>query len=183
MSESKRYRLLELEWPEFGGGDPPPPVSAAELSARIDRARARMEARSLTHLAVYADREHFANLAYLTGFDPRFEEALLLLGLDGSPLLLVGNECVGRAAASPLHGAGQLRSERYQPFSLLSQRRDESRLLDEILADEGIGDAGTVGCVGGSTSVRPSIPMLGTPWRSRAMSWTRSGPGRDTTAW
>lgn len=148
MSESKHYRLLELEWPEFGGGEPPPPVPAAELSARIDETRGRMEAWGLTHLAVYADREHFANLAYLTGFDPRFEEALLLLGLAGSPLLLVGNECVSRAAASPLHGAGQLRSERYQPFSLLSQRRDESRLLDEIVAAEGIDDAAAVGCVG-----------------------------------
>ena len=26
---------------------------------------------------VYGDREHFANLAFLTGFDPRFEEAIL----------------------------------------------------------------------------------------------------------
>jgi len=29
-----------------------------------------MANRSLTHLVVYGDREHFANLAYLTGFDP-----------------------------------------------------------------------------------------------------------------
>ena len=30
-------------------------------------------------IIVYADREHCANLSYLTGFDPRFEEALLIL--------------------------------------------------------------------------------------------------------
>ena len=31
-------------------------------------------------LVVYADREHLANIAFLSGYDPRFEEALLLLG-------------------------------------------------------------------------------------------------------
>ena len=30
-------------------------------------------------LKVYADREHSANLSWLTGFDPRFEEALFIL--------------------------------------------------------------------------------------------------------
>ena len=53
-------------------------------------------------VVVYADREHSANLAYLTGFDPRFEEALLIVGPAGDPTLLVGNECVGMAAAAPL---------------------------------------------------------------------------------
>ena len=33
-------------------------------------------------LVVYADREHSANLSFLTGFDPRFEEALLVVGTD-----------------------------------------------------------------------------------------------------
>jgi hypothetical protein len=46
-------------------------------------------------LVVYADREHCANVAYLTGFDPRFEEALLLLSSEGRRKLLVGNECLG----------------------------------------------------------------------------------------
>jgi hypothetical protein len=38
---------------------------------------------------VYADREHFANMAYLTGFDPRFEEALLILTQDHQRCWLV----------------------------------------------------------------------------------------------
>jgi len=44
-------------------------------------------------VAVYADREHFANIAFLSGFEPRFEEALLLLGPDRRHVLMVGNEC------------------------------------------------------------------------------------------
>lgn len=33
----------------------------------------RASAEGYDALLVYVDREHFANLAYLTGFDPRFE--------------------------------------------------------------------------------------------------------------
>ncbi len=45
-----------------------------------------MEELKITHTMVYADREHFANLAYLTGFDPRFEESLLIVGTATTPL-------------------------------------------------------------------------------------------------
>jgi hypothetical protein len=52
-------------------------------------------------LVVYADREHLANIAFLSGYDPRFEEALLLLGPRDQRVLVVGNE--GEAYA-PLAG-------------------------------------------------------------------------------
>jgi Xaa-Pro aminopeptidase len=107
-----------------------------------------MERRGLSHLIVYGDREHFANLAYLTGFDPRFEEAVLIISGGSLPLLVVGNECEGYLPVSPLFVAGQIRTERYQPFSLLNQPRDSSRLLNEILGDEGITEGSVVGCVG-----------------------------------
>jgi Xaa-Pro aminopeptidase len=107
-----------------------------------------MGARGLTHLVVYGDREHFANMVYLTGFDPRFEEALLIVGRRESPLLVVGNECEGYLPVSPLYEAGELRSERFQPFSLLNQPREQSRYLGEILADEEVDQGAVVGCVG-----------------------------------
>jgi Xaa-Pro aminopeptidase len=148
MRHVGKHRLIEIEWPEFGECDPPPQAPVGEFEARLDAARAAMEALALTHLVVYGDREHFANLAYLTGFDPRFEEALLILRQQGRPLLVVGNECEGYLPVSPLFRAGKLRSERFQSFSLLSQPRDSSRLMIEILADEGIGAGARVGCVG-----------------------------------
>ncbi len=64
--------------------------------------RERADARGYDRLVVYADREHSANLAFLTGFDPRFEEAVLILGPAGDPAILVGNECYGMAGAAPL---------------------------------------------------------------------------------
>ena len=76
----RAHRLVEIEWPEFGGGDYPARPLVSELQVRIESLREKMDARNLTHAVIYGDREHYANLAYLTGFDPRFEEALLIVG-------------------------------------------------------------------------------------------------------
>lgn len=148
MAVGKKHRLIEIEWPEFGKSGPPPRPTLEEFEGRIDAARSAMEMAQLTHLVVYGDREHFANLAYLTGFDPRFEEAILIVGRQGIPLLVVGNECEGYLTVSPLYVAGKLRHERFQPFSLLNQPRDDSRLIHEVFSDEGIESVSVVGCVG-----------------------------------
>ena len=96
---------------------------------------------------MYADREHSANLSYLTGFDPRFEEAVLVVGPTGEPAILVGNECYGMAGAAPL----AMRRHLFQDLSLPSQPRDRSRPCAEILADEGIGPGSRVGSIGWKT--------------------------------
>jgi hypothetical protein len=144
----KKHRLIEIDWPEFGDAACPPRRGAAEYQERIASLRRHMEERKLTHAVVYGDREHFANLMYLTGFDPRFEESLLIVGVSGKPLIVVGNECEGYLPISPLIVEGLLRFERFQSFSLLSQPRGESRPLEMIFAEEGIGLGSTVGCVG-----------------------------------
>jgi Xaa-Pro aminopeptidase len=106
-----------------------------------------MDARGYDRLVVYADREHSANLAWLTGFDPRFEEALLVVGPGGDPAMLVGNECFGLAGVTPL----PVRPHLFQDFSLPSQPRDRSAPLTEILGGEGIGPGVRVGLVGWKT--------------------------------
>ena len=137
-------RLVDVELPEFGRPATTPDLPAGLYGARIAHLRERMEARGFDRLVVYADREHSANLSYLTGFDPRFEEAILVLGESGDPAILVGNECYGMAAAAPL----PMRLHRFQDLSLPGQPRDRSRSLTEILGDEGIGSATRVGVVG-----------------------------------
>jgi hypothetical protein len=87
-------------------------------------------------------------LAYLTGFDPRFEESLLIVGRTATPLILVGNECEAYLGISSLYSAGRLRHGRFQSFSLLDQPRDRSRGFREILTEEGIGPTSQVGAVG-----------------------------------
>jgi hypothetical protein len=144
----RKHRLIDLEYPTFGESALPPRPDMAEFQGRLGRALSVMANRNLTHLMVYGDREHFANLAYLTGFDPRFEEAVLILSPRSDPLMLVGNECEAYLPISPLFTGGKLRHERYQPLSLLDQPRQHSRLLRDILAGEGIGAGSKVGCVG-----------------------------------
>ncbi len=67
---TKKTNLIETTWPDFGKAAYPPQISSAELEQRLSELRGRMQERNLTHLVVYGEREHFANLAYLTGFDP-----------------------------------------------------------------------------------------------------------------
>jgi Xaa-Pro aminopeptidase len=144
MTGVRHARLTTVELPDFGRPGSTPEIPASLYAARLRRLRERMGDRRYDRLVVYADREHSANLAYLTGFDPRFEEAILVLGLDGDPAILVGNECYGMAGAAPL----SMRRHLFQDLSLPSQPRDRSRTLTEILGDEGITTGVRVGVVG-----------------------------------
>lgn len=136
--------LSDVELPDFGMPDAEPLLPASIHADRLDRLRLRMSARGYDHVVLWADREHSANLAYLTGFDPRFEEAVLVVGAEPAPALLVGNECYGAAGESPL----PLRRHRFQDLSLPGQARDASLPLAEIVAAEGIATGDRVGVVG-----------------------------------
>ena len=146
--EIRKVQLVEIDWPQFDPCPVLPAITSEELAGRITRTRAAMHERGLSHLVVFGDREHFANLTWLCHLDPRFEEAILVLGMQREPLLVVGNECMSYLTVSPLVRDGALRTERYQPFSLIDQPRDQSRKLDDILRSEGICRSSMVGCVG-----------------------------------
>lgn len=137
-------RVAEVTLPDFGTPEAAPEIPAAVYADRLARLRARTEEAGYEVLVVYADREHSANLSYLTGFDPRFEEAMLIVGRGGEPAILAGNECYGTAGAAPL----AMRRHLFQDFSLPSQPRDRSLPLSEILREEGVGDASAVGVIG-----------------------------------
>jgi Xaa-Pro aminopeptidase len=102
VTATKKIELADVELPDFGMPAVEPLLPPAIHAERVERLRARMEERGYDRLVVWADREHSANVAYLTGFDPRFEEAVLLVGRSGDPALLVGNECFASAEAAPL---------------------------------------------------------------------------------
>ena len=145
-------RLARIDLPDFGPRGPAPEIPLDLYAARLEQLRERADRRGYERLVVYADREHSANLAFLTGFDPRFEEALLVVGREDEPAILVGNECWGMAGAAPL----PMRRHLFQDLSLPSQPRDRSRPLAEILADEGIRSGTRIGVVGWKTYVDPS---------------------------
>ena len=124
--------------------DAAPTLPDALFGRRFAEFRRRWTDAGYDAIVVYADREHSANLSYLIGFDPRFEEALLVDTGSGMPLLLTGNECVGMADAAPL----PMRVELYQEFSLPSQPRDSSRNLVSILTGEDVGSGSRIGAIG-----------------------------------
>ncbi len=140
-------RLADIPLPAFGTPDTEPLLPSTIFTDRLARLRSAMDARGYTHLVVWADREHSANLSYLSGFDPRFEEAVLIIGVSGEPAVLVGNECAGIAAAAPL----PMRLVTFQDFSLPGQSRDASAPLSEILRDESISGDSRIGVVGWKT--------------------------------
>jgi Creatinase/Prolidase N-terminal domain/Metallopeptidase family M24 len=142
--DSRRARLAPVQLPDFGPPPPRPDLPPELYATRLDALRGRMAEHDLDRVVLFADREHSANLAWLTGFDPRFEEAILIVGPDAEPAILVGNECWGTAGAAPL----PMRRHLHQDLSLPAQPRDRSRPLGAVLAEEGIGQGRNVGVVG-----------------------------------
>jgi Xaa-Pro aminopeptidase len=115
-------RLTHLDWPDHGRPAIPPALTAPELSARLAAVRAAMALRGLDALVIYGDREHAANLHWVTGFDPRFEEAFLVL-TAGAATLAVGNECLPYAQTSPLVADETIAVLLCPSLSLVSQPR------------------------------------------------------------
>jgi hypothetical protein len=137
-------RLVEANLPEFGVSETRPEVPPALYAERLARLMGSADAAGLSALVVYGDREHFANLAWATGFDPRFEEALLVLVPGRDPVLLAGPENQGAGRAAPVGLDVRL----YPPFGLLGQNRTQTRPLTDLLAEAGIARDQRIGIAG-----------------------------------
>ena len=141
----KKVDLAAISLPDFGLPRQQPTVNGAEYETRIEAARARAVDAGFDFLLVYGDREHFANLAYLTDHDPRFEEALLVISAaGGKPVLLLGNEGLGYSELSEVNLDRRL----YQGFSLPGQSRSKTPRLEPVLRDCGIQEGSRLGLVG-----------------------------------
>jgi len=136
--------LTPIDLPDFGMSSALPAVAPQEYENRLAAAIDRMKERQFDVLLVYGDREHAANIAFVTGFDPRFEEALLLVDRAGKRLLIVGNECMGYL---PPHWPTD-RVQLMGDLSLLGQPRDRSPSLRNVLSEFGAARGTKVGCVG-----------------------------------
>jgi Xaa-Pro aminopeptidase len=134
--------LRPVQIPDFGAVPEPPALPGERHGARCDAALA---AAGTDWLCVYADREHLANILFLSGFEPRFEEALLLLGPGRRRVLVTGNECVPYATIAPLPG---LEVRLSQTMSLPGQDRTQAPRLTDVLRAAGIGTGDSVGVVG-----------------------------------
>lgn len=105
-----------------------PEITAKDYLDRIDNLWRMPQAQKYTTIVIYGDREHFSNIYYFTGYDPRFEEALLILKKDHTPIILVGNEGMGYAEKIPYNIVKVL----YQFFGLMGQSTSQSQPLEDI---------------------------------------------------
>ena len=136
--------LIEARLPDFGVPITRPELARDLYLRRAEALDAARIAAGLDALAIYADREHSANLQWLTGFDPRFEEALLIMVPGRVPTLLAGPENIGRAGKAMIEVMPQL----YQPFGLLGQDRSKTAAFAELLMQAGITARQRVGVLG-----------------------------------
>lgn len=139
-----RVKLLELTPPVSEIPAKFPELPARVYEARLQRLRRKMKESGLDQVIIYADREHAANFSYLAGFGPRFEEALLIVGLSGTPKAVLGTENIDMAK----HTAADLEGIHFPTFSLVGQPREDVRSLTDILKDAGLQKGMTVGTVG-----------------------------------
>ena len=150
-----------------------PVLGREDYEARIQALWQMPQASEYDTILIYGDREHFSNVEYFTGYDPRWEETLLILPRGGKPSILVGNEGIGYIAVSPV----EMNIEFYQTFSLMGQPNDvRSRRLEEILKDAialqsgKLGSGGVIGRLGLRHTLAGGI-VIGAVCRSGCISF------------
>jgi len=141
----RKVVLDTVSLPDFGNLTSEIRIPREEYTHRVSLARGAMAGRSIDALVVYGDREHSANIAYLCGYDPRFEESLLVLRKDGVPVLMVGNEGWGYADETL-----QIDVEKVlvQFLSLVGTPRESMKEPAVFLREAGIRSDMRVGVVG-----------------------------------
>jgi hypothetical protein len=144
-----KAHLAEVELPEFdedgaSARHPQAELGPALFKDRITQLRARMAEQGLDAVVIFGDREHVANICWATGYDPRFEEALLVVTRDRRPVLFLGNEGYPYAETA----AGDFDRVLWQPLSLMGQPRHALRPLDALLAEAGLAKGMAIGLAG-----------------------------------
>lgn len=168
-------RFVERALPDLPVPSEVPTLPSSVFEARAARLEEARQGAELDCLAIYADREHSANLAWRCGFDPRFEEALWIEAAAPRPTLLVGNENLAYAPS-------QLRVPAevvlYQPFSLPNQDRSRSADLDGLLRRAGVRASMRIGLVGWKPQERSEVPY----WIVRALADISGSEPANATA-
>jgi hypothetical protein len=139
----RHARLAPVTLPDFGDPAVEPLLTRATYAGRLARLRRRMAETGFAAVVIYGDREHMANIAWATGYDPRFEEALCVVTPERS-VLFAGNEGYPYAETA----LGGFERVLWQPLSLMGQPRDKYRPLEALLVEAGLARGGTIGLAG-----------------------------------
>lgn len=140
----ERIEYTELMPPTVEIPAMPEPLSDAVYARRLDRLCAAMKKDGLDAVLIYADREHGGNFGYMTGFEPRFEEACLVVYADGHACILLGNECLKMHQYSRI----PVKYVHVPYFSLPNQPMEGEMTMKDSLCAAGLGSGMKVGLVG-----------------------------------
>jgi hypothetical protein len=133
--------LREIAFPSEEVPPAPQAIAMAEYQQRIGALYTRA---GVDWVVVYGDREHSANLLFLTGYDPRFEEAVFLIGPNQQRYMIVGNEGRGYVPLTTPWVDVLI----CQSLSLAGQPRDTAPRIVDVIASAGIRKGQRVGLVG-----------------------------------
>src|SRR5262249_40930431 len=139
-SPARMVRLEHVGVPPVLVPEMQPPLPGAEYEQRLGDLAARVDADAIVG---YADREHFANLSFFCGFDPRFEEALLIVMRDRRSLV-VANEGLSLTTLLPI----ELEVLHCPSLGLMGQERSQGLRLVDALREAGVGAGKRVAIVG-----------------------------------
>lgn len=134
----------KTEPPKPTPADTPVDLTEETMAEHKKKILLNMARERLDVLLVYADREHGTNYGYLTGFEPRFEESILVLHKDGQAFLMLGNEMLRMAAYSRI----PVQAIHTPHFSLPNQPMETELGFTKLLEKAGIRSFMQVGIAG-----------------------------------
>ena len=118
-------------------------LSDKTYEERLNKVLKNMKEFGISSLVIYADKEHGSNFEYLTGFIPRFEEALQIINRDGTSILMLGNENYNKTKFARVKSSGV----KVPLFSLPNQPMGDFKAFGEYLRDVKIDDSAKIGFV------------------------------------
>lgn len=129
--------------PQADNSGKPIILSDRTYEERLKKVLKNMEDFGISSLVVYADKEHGSNFEYLTGFIPRFEEALHIINKDGSSFLMLGNENYNKVKFARVKSSGI----KVPLFSLPNQPMGDFKAFGTYLDVVKIDDSEKIGFV------------------------------------
>ena len=141
----KLATLIKGTIPDFGLPEEMPKLPDQLYVERYKRLAGKVRNGDLDALVIYADRERSSNISYISGWDPRFEEALFVHVPGKPPTIITGPENTGFANSVGLKAETIL----YPPFGVAGSNRENTPALLEVFSSLGIRSEMKVGVVGG----------------------------------
>ncbi|WP_075980367.1 M24 family metallopeptidase [Bacillus massilinigeriensis] len=144
MKMKKPVKCMQIEQPEIYENVSPVYLTDETINERKEKLLQLMIKEEYDVLVIYADKEHGGNFEYLTGFIPRFEEALFVMKNNGDCSYILGNENLKMAKHARTRGTVY-----HCPlFSLPNQPMDNDYPLEDLLEQINFSTNKKIGLIG-----------------------------------